>query len=159
MAAGFNYLLTNSPDNLGGINLTNLPQYTTVGATLNSPMTVGLSSLMAPASGIGNNASWSSANLDWFLGSPGEVEQIYNFTAGTYTLTITATGTASGGTWPNMVVYLGPASATLNINSAAKTTYTCNLTIPAGVADLVLSNPNDHPGYLNMYSVQLTRIQ
>jgi hypothetical protein len=159
MAAGFNWLLANSPDNLAGVNLTNISQYTVIGAVTNTQMTVNLPAMTKTTLSTGNSAQWSSINSDMYLGSPGQVQQAYNFTAGTYTVSITATATASGSTWPTMVCYLGPASTTLILNSTAKTTYTFNLTVPAGVADLVISNPNNHLGYFNMYSVQLTRVQ
>jgi hypothetical protein len=159
VAAGFNWVITNSPDYLGGINLTNMSLYTVLGATLNSPITLNLSTMIKSTIAIGNNATWSSGNSDWFLGSPGQVQQTYNITGGTYTVSITATGTPSGSTWPTMNVYLGPILTTLKINSTAKTVYSITVTVPPGVADLVISNPNDNPGYFNMYSVQITRTQ
>jgi hypothetical protein len=54
---------------------------------------------------------------------------------------------------------MGPALATLNINSSSKATYSVTLTVPGGINDLVIANPVDLPGYFNLYSVQITRIQ
>lgn len=159
MTAGFNWLLTNSPDNLTGINLANLPQYPALGTTLNSTTTVTLSTMTAQKLITGNNANWSTGNQDWFMGSPAQIQQTYNFTAGVYTINVSAIGTATGGTWPAMNIYLGPASASVTVNSSSKTTYSATLTVPGGINDLVIANPNDHPGYFNMYSIQITRIQ
>jgi hypothetical protein len=158
IAAGFSWIITNSPDNLAGVDLSDTSQYTVLNPATNSPVTINLSTLTPTANMIiGNNAGWQSSGGDWWMSSPAQLQQTYNIGAGTYLVSVTANGTAVSGIWPIMNVYLGPAMGSATVNTTAPSVYNFTLTVPSVVADLVITFPNSNLGTLYIDKIQITR--
>jgi hypothetical protein len=165
LAAGFNWLVANSSDNLVGVNLNDTSPY----PVLNPqpfPVAVNLTNMTAPPNSVtGNNAylqgpAQGFASYDWWFGGVGLIQQTYNMAAGTYKVDVVASGVASGGTWPVMNIYLGPAWNCATVTSSTNATYSFTNTIPGGVFDLVASynGTGNPPPQLTISSISITKL-
>ena len=171
MQAGFNWVITNV--GLAGVNLTNTAPYPIIGSTTN-PYTVNLFTNMVKfmplytvATGIGNNVNLQYTGnpadppLDWAFNGIGQLQETFNVvTAGTYTVSITASGTEISNVWPIMNVYLGPQDGSVSVNATNYSTYNFAFTVPAGAWDLVISFNNGATGgtrILYVNGIQITR--
>jgi hypothetical protein len=158
IAAGFGWVITNSPDSLIGVNLNDTSGYPVLNPSANSTVTVNLSAMTStPNTIVGNNSGWQSSGGDWWMLAPAEVQQKYNISAGTYLVSVTANATAASGVWPTMSVYLGPAMGSATVNSTSQSVYSFTFTVPAGVGDLIINLPNAHKGTLYVDNIQITR--
>jgi hypothetical protein len=154
IAAGFGWLITNSPDGLVGVNLNDTSRYAVLSASTNTT-SLNLAA-MAPTANMvfGNNAYPSGPG--WWMSSPAQIQQSYNMTAGTCRLDIVARGASASGIWPIMNVYLGPDSGSTIINTTNDSTYSFTFTVPTGVFDLVIAFPNSNLGNFNIDSIKIT---
>jgi len=158
IAAGFSWIITNSPDNLAGVDLTDLSKYAVLNPPVNSPVTIDLTGLTPTAHMIfGNNVSWQNSGGDWWLSSPAQLQESFNFGAGTYQVSVTANGVAASGIWPIMNIYFGPSMGSATVNSITPSVYNFTFTVPAGVGDLVITFPNSNLGALYIDKIQITR--
>lgn len=158
MADGFDWVVTNSPDGLKlGQDFADTNAYPVLNPST-SGTSINLQTMVNPAVPIIGNGAYLQNNGTWFMGAPAQLQQIFNFTAGTYRLDIIASGTAGSGGWPTMNVYFGPASGSATVNNANSTTYSFTFTVPAGVYDLIFTCPSYCPGSYVIDSVEITRL-
>jgi len=158
IAAGFGWVITNSPDNLIGLNLSDTSQYALLNPPTNNPLTINISAMTpTPNPLLGNNVAWQSAGGDWWMLAPAQLQQTYNIPAGSYLVSVTANATANSGNWPKMNVYLGPAMGSATVDTTTASVYSFNLTVPAGVADLVIGYSDINNGTLYLDKIQITR--
>lgn len=163
-AAGFGWVITNSPDNLVGVNLTNTSPYPVLDPEP-GPVSINLTNMIAPPNSVlGNNAYWQGfvPGGDWWFGAVGMIRQLYFMTAGTYLVNVVASGVPSGtGTWPTMNLYFGPAWNQVAVTSTNSATYTFTNTIPAGIFDVVVacSTVGSPPAQLVISGINVIRLQ
>jgi hypothetical protein len=161
-AQGFGWLITNSPDNLVGVNLGNALSFTALNTQL-GPVTANLKSMTAPSLGYNNNygnyATLQSSGT-WCFYAQGQIQQTFNVPAGTYTVNVTANGVPSANVWPIMNVYFGPLIGSVTVNSATSATYSFTTTLPAGAWDLAITYNNAAPaGARNLIVTKITITQ
>ncbi len=158
MAAGFDWIITNSPDGLHlGQDFTETSPYPLLNPSTNGT-TVALNQLTAPKIPILGNNAYVQTDGTWFMGAPAQVQGSFNITAGTYRLDLLLNGGASPAGWPTMKAFLGPASGSAQVNSSSNATYSFTFTVPAGVYDLVIQDPNYQPGNFVIHGIQITRL-
>lgn len=157
--AAFEWTITNSPDNLVGINLANTNQWETLSPSTTTPTTMNINSFYVPTNGLpwGNAAYWQGPF--WNLPSFAQVQQTYNISAGAYTLTVNAHGAEYSGYWPIMDVYLGPKVVSgITVSNTTSTAYDFTFTVPAGTLDIAVVSEAGIPAAF-LYLDGLTIIQ
>jgi len=158
IADGFDWVVTNSLDGLKlGEDFANTNGYPVLNPSTNGTA-INLHGFAAPAVPILGNCAYVQTDGTWFMGAPALFQETFYITAGTYRLDVIASGTSSGGIWPTMKVFLGPASGAATVNVVSGSTYSFNLTVPAGVSDLVFVDPNYTPGSFVVSSITITRL-
>jgi hypothetical protein len=158
LAAGFNWIITNSPDNLAGQNLDATNSYPVLNPTTNGPTTIDLTSLQ-PTQGLitGNNVSWQSGTANWWMASPGELQETFNMVGGTYLVNVTANDNSPTGELPPLQVFFAGANGTAIVSSTNQVVYSFTLSVPSGVSDMVISLPNNTHSSLDLDKITVTR--
>jgi hypothetical protein len=145
--AGLAWVIANSSDNLAGLNLSNTNQWQTIPTSSTTTNVINLQSLYKPTIGLAwnNSAYWGpllSGPPDWVLPTGGQIQQTYNFSAGTYSFRMMAHA-SQGPPWPIMNVYFGPDSVTaITVTNTTSEPFDFNFTVPAGVFDIAICAQN-----------------
>jgi hypothetical protein len=163
IAAGLAWVITNSSDNLAGLNLANTNQWQTIPTSSTTTNVLSLQSFYKPTNGLAwaNSAYWGpqlGGPADWILPTVGQIQQTYNFSGGTYTLTVNAYGQETSGQWPIMNVYFGSASFIgITVSNTVSKPYKFTVTVPSGVYDIAICAQN-YTGASFLYVTGLSTI-
>jgi hypothetical protein len=162
MQAGLGWLITNSPDNLVGVNLANSAQWPTISTSTTTTNVINLQSLYKPTKGLvcadGAFSSGSGASSGWVLPTAGQVQQTYNFSGGTYNFTLMAHA-YQGPPWPILDIYFGPSFVTgITLTNTTSQAFNFSATVPTGAFDISICAEN-WTGASFLYVDQLTSIR
>ena len=157
MRSGFNWVITNA--GLYGVSLTNTAPYPIMCST--NPYTVTLTNMVAfvPAYSVISDYALLGRGPMWSFGNHGQIQETFNVTtAGTYTVTINASGSSQHNTWPTMNVCLGPGHGSASVNTTNYAAYNFTFTVPSGVWDFAVSTPSGLTGwFMSITNIQITR--